>query len=289
MVSLVKRLVSNDGATVKHVWRLEDGNTIESVFLRHENYNYDSLCVSSQVGCNLKCAFCATGLSGLVRNLNANEILAQIQNTFEDVGAPERDFEVSYMGMGEPLLNLDFVLKSLKCLKSKYPGTRFSISTVGIVPKIHEMAERETDVYLHISLHAPNDYLRQTIMPIARRYPIMDILEAARHYTLVSGKVLRVNYLLLSGVNDSDVHADELVGLIKDLPVCLKISKFNSVPQIGFTPASNERHRKFTARCSRSGLCVYQFSSMGSDIGAGCGQLRSQISLHNHATTPVYQ
>lgn len=277
MLSIIKRLKSSDETTVKYVLELEDKNTIESVFIRF--MTYDSLCISSQVGCKLKCKFCTTGLSGFARDLTSNEIVAQIENIFGDVGVPVRDFKVSFMGMGEPLLNLDAVLIAQESLKSSYPSVRFSLSTVGIVPKIYELTGRNRDMQLQVSLHAPNDRLREEIMPITKKYPIRDVLKAAKHYAQMSGKIFRINYLLFDGVNDSDVCANELVDLIRDLPAFLKISKFNSISEIELNSASNERHKAFEVRCSQAGIHVYQFSSMGVDVQGGCGQLRAHLSI----------
>jgi 23S rRNA (adenine2503-C2)-methyltransferase len=280
MLSLVKRLHSNDGTTTKYVWKLEDYNTIESVYIRFASY--DSLGISSQAGCNLKCAFCATGLGGLVRNLTVDEIVAQVDQAFEEIGTPKRDFKVAFMGMGEPLLNFNAVINAQRYLRSKYPEMRFSLSTVGIVPKIYALAESTTDVQLQISLHAPNNPLRTRLMPVTKKYPLEDVLEAARHYVGVSGKMLRINYLLLDGVNDSDAHADELIELLRDLPAYLKLSKFNVIPEIDLSAASNQRHRAFEARCAQAGLRVYQFRSLGVDIDAGMGMLRSHVYQASH-------
>jgi 23S rRNA (adenine2503-C2)-methyltransferase len=275
VLKLIKRLPSNDRTSIKYVWGLEDKNTIESVYIRFAKY--DSVCISSQVGCSLKCAFCATGLGGLLRNLDTSEIIAQVESTFEDIGAPKRDCKISFMGMGEPLLNLGSVLNAQEHLKSKYPEMRFSLSTVGIVPKIYELVNTNTDIQLQVSLHAPNDYLREKIMPITKKYPIKEVLEAAKYYALISGKILRINYLLLNGVNDSDTHADELVKLIRGLPAYLKISRFNPVSGIDMTTTSDEQHKAFEAKCSRLKLRVYQFASMGVDVEGGCGQLRAHF------------
>lgn len=275
MLNMLKQLPSNDGTSIKFVWELEDKNVIESVYIKFNKY--DSICVSSQVGCNLSCKFCATGLDGLIRDLKSSEIIDQVESIFNIIGKPQKDFKISFMGMGEPLLNLEAVLEATEYLKSKYIDIRFSLSTAGIAPKIYELAKKNLDIQLQISLHAPNDLLRKEIMPITKKYPIKEVLEAATHYALTSGKIVRVNYLLLNGINDSDLHAEELVNLLRDLPVYLKISKFNPVSGIDKTPTKDNQIKAFENKCSKLNIRVYRFASMGVDVEGGCGQLRSKF------------
>lgn len=274
MLPIASRLASNDG-TIKYVWRLGDNNTIESVYLRFPKH--DSLCISSQAGCNLRCAFCATGLDGLVRNLTSDEIVSQVESLFEDQGPPERTFEVSFMGMGEPLLNMEPVIESIERLRSHYPDMLFSLSTVGLVPQIYSLAERELKLQLQISLHAPEDGLRSQIMPINTKYPIAEVLEAANHYASVTRSNFYVNYLLLDGVNDSDECAHALVALLKGMPAYTRIAMYNSISEIDLKPASQAQHEAFGKICAEGGLNMYQFNSLGVDIASGCGQLRSAV------------
>lgn len=278
-MKVIKRLMSNDQATIKYVWSLDDNNYIESVYLQFEEY--DSLCISSQAGCNLNCKFCATGLEGLKRNLTVSEIVGQVEGVFMDVGLPTRDFEVSFMGMGEPLLNLETILEAINRLKVNYPAIRFSLSTVGIVNKLYELKHKTTDLRLQVSLHAPNDELRTQIMPITKKYPISEVLEAAVAYAHFSEKYLTINYLLLNEFNDSEACAHELVKLLQGIPkevtTYLKLSRYNIISEFEFTCSPDEQHEAFEAICVQSGLNVYRWASKGVDIGGGCGELRSKM------------
>lgn len=278
---MLKRMTSNDGSTIKYVWKLTDNNTVESVYLRFDNY--DSLCISSQAGCNLGCGFCATGLNGLKRNLTTQEILNQVESVLNDVGSPKRDFEVSFMGMGEPLLNLEAVLEAMEHLKFNTPYIKFSLSTVGLVGKMYELAKRTKNLRLQVSLHAPNDNLRSQIMPITKKYPISEVLAAATHYAQYTEKYLTVNYMLLNGFNDSDECAYELVELLHSIPdsvtTYLKLSKFNPVSEIDFMHTPDERHKAFETICAQSSLKVYRWASKGTDIGGGCGELRAKLIM----------
>lgn len=281
MLSIFKSLHSKDRLVTKYIWELEDGNTIESTYIKFKNRDYDSLCISSQAGCQLRCAFCATRLDGFLRNLTTNEIIAQVEGLRRDI-YPKRNLQVSFTGMGEPLLNFDAVVNALTHLKSKYPKMRFSLSTVGIVPKLYKLAEHVSDIQLRVSLHAPNDTLRHQLMPIAKKYPIKEVIRAATSYATATGATIIFNYLLLSGVNDSDAHANELVNVLKGVPAHLRISKFSHVYEADFDVASNKRHKAFEAICTQAGISTYQFDSLGTDIGAGMGQLRFHPSVMLH-------
>lgn len=286
MLPIVARLASSRDNSVKYVWKLADNQTVESVFLAFDGH--DSLCVSSQVGCHMACSFCATGLDGLKRNLSASEIVAQVDGVIEDRGLPSRQFEISFMGMGEPLLNLKAVVEAITELKSRPYDLLFSLSTVGIVPKIYELAEMDINLLLQISLHAANDKLRSVLIPINSKYPIAEVLKAANHHASVKGNSLYFNYLLMDGVNDSDDAAHELVALLKDLPAYVKISRLNPISEIDLSPASNSRHERFEAICSEGGLNRYHFGSMGVDIEGGCGQLRTQVASSVSANQELF-
>jgi 23S rRNA (adenine2503-C2)-methyltransferase len=181
------------------------------------------------------------------------------------------------MGMGEPLLNTEAVVGAVERLGARYPEMLFSLSTVGIVPQIYALGERRLKLLLQVSLHAPNDALRSKIMPVNTKYPIAEVLKAARHYSSATGSDLYVNYLLLDGVNDSDECARELVALLKDLPAYTRIARYNSIDEIDLKPSARERHEAFAAICAEGGLNMYQFASLGVDIASGCGQLRSNV------------
>jgi 23S rRNA (adenine2503-C2)-methyltransferase len=269
---LTHRYLSKDGVSTKYVWDVENGSSIETVFIRFKDY--DSICVSSQAGCALKCAFCATGLGGFQRNLSDIEIIEQVYNILEDIDFLPRNPKISFMGMGEPLLNLKNVLEAHRLLLSKYPLMRFSLSTVGIVPKIYELAKQDSNIQLQVSLHASNDELRKEIIPITNKYPIKEILEAAKNYAISTNSIVRINYLLFEGVNDSISHAEELVDLLIDMPVYLKVSKYNPVLGVVLETPSDKKHTAFEDKCQKMGIKVYSFFSRGVDIEGGCGQLR---------------
>jgi 23S rRNA (adenine2503-C2)-methyltransferase len=274
LLPIVDRLASPDG-TVKYVWKLADENTVESVFLPFEYF--DSFCISSQAGCHLRCGFCATGLGGLIRNLDPKEIVAQVSSGLEDLGHPEqsRAINVSFMGMGEPLLNLDAVLASVEQMRAELGEFQFTVSTVGIVPKIEELAERDPRVFLQLSLHAPNDELRTKLLPINSKYNIAQILAAGQAHAKKVERYFVVNYVLFGGVNDSDECANQLVALLKGFDCYLKISRYNPVEGFDLVPSSEERSAEFAALCEKGGLNVLEFQSKGVGVAAGCGQLRA--------------
>ncbi|MCR4328347.1 MAG: radical SAM protein [Patescibacteria group bacterium] len=261
---------AESSVVTKYVWATRDGHTVESAHLQFRTREYDSLCISSQIGCAMKCAFCATGLQGIVRNLTGDEIILQVNGMLGDTQYPARGLEVSFTGMGEPLLNFSAVKSALEHIS---PDMRVVISTVGIAPGIRKLVGlRMTNLQLRVSLHAPNDELRTELMPITRQYPIGEVLAAAVEYADTLRTRVVLNYVLLKDVNDAEAHAEELVGLLNGLPVRLRLSRFSPVSETGFAESAN--HHAFEQICAQGGLDVYQFHSLGTEIGAGMGQFR---------------
>jgi 23S rRNA (adenine2503-C2)-methyltransferase len=275
IIRVINRQKSLDGST-KYVMAGSQNNTFESVYLNLEKY--ESVCISSQGGCAMGCVFCATGLDGFQRNLSDIEIREQVVAVLREQGSLGENVKVSFMGMGEPLLNLDNVIMAYRYLSSVFPRMRFSLSTVGITPKIIELSEYNTNIELQISLHAPNDDLRRTLMPICEKYGIRNLLNAAAFYNKKTGNSVRLNYMLLKGVNDSDQEVAELYSLLKGFPAKIKISSYSHIDNLNFKSCTREEHLSFTQKLSRLGLNVYNFFSSGTDIDGGCGQLRTRTS-----------
>lgn len=271
---LIEKQQSKDGLATKYIWTLSNGKIVESAYFKFPTRDYDGVCVSSQVGCNLGCTFCATGLEGLVKNLECEDIISQVERIIQDINYPERKIEVSFTGMGEPLLNFQPVLGALEYLEEKYSNIQFTLSTVGIVPEMYKLAQQKLKLQLRISLHAPNDDLRTTLMPITKKYSIHDVLNAAVHFAETTNQPVIINYLLLSGVNDANSYASELVKLLKGLPVRLRISRLSPVSETIFQSATNNKHKEFEKICVQGGIDTYQFENLGLDIEVGMGQMR---------------
>lgn len=273
-VEVVERRSSTDGA-VKYLLRYPDGSRVESVFFRMEgDRDKDAICISSQVGCTLSCSFCVTGTLGLMRNLSAPEVAAQVTSIFELEGfQPHRRHEVAYMGMGEPMFNLEAVLKSRRILVEAYPDMRFIISTVGIVPGIERLCREGRDFRLQISLHAPTDDLHTRIMAINKRYPIDVVLCAAQRFAEASGLPVNINYVLMSGTNDSDEYAHRLGALLEGRPFEVQLVVANPDPRIPYLPVSSRTLDTFAGILRTYALEPYQSVQLGLESGGGCGQL----------------
>ncbi len=271
-----KRSASALDPTVKFLFRLHDGELIESVLMKYK-YGY-SLCVSTQVGCRMNCAFCATGQGGLIRSLSAGEILGQIHaaQRAENI----RVSHVVLMGMGEPFDNYDNVLRFLKLVNEEdglHIGMRnISLSTCGVVPGIERLEQENLQLTLSVSLHAPNDQIRSTLMPINRRYPIAELMRACRHYADATSRRISYEYAMFSGVNDSDECAAELAALLKGTLSHINLIPANDVTESGLKSSSPERIRAFAELLQREGRNVTVRRSLGGDIDASCGQLRSK-------------
>ena len=273
---IVKRSVSALDPTVKYLFRLHDGELIESVLMKYK-YGY-SLCVSTQVGCRMNCAFCATGKGGLIRDLSAGEILGQIHAA--QLAENVRVSHVVLMGMGEPFDNYDNVLRFLRLVNDENGlniGMRcISLSTCGVVPGIEKLEKEDLQLTLSISLHAPNDRIRSAIMPINRKYPIDELMRACRHYAAATSRRISYEYAMLSGVNDSDECAFELAALLRGTLSHVNLIPANDVTESGLKSSPPERIRAFADILQRQGRNVTVRRSLGGDIDSSCGQLRSK-------------
>uniref|UniRef100_A0A832ICC2 Probable dual-specificity RNA methyltransferase RlmN n=1 Tax=Pseudothermotoga hypogea TaxID=57487 RepID=A0A832ICC2_9THEM len=270
---LIEKRVSKIDKTTKFLYELEDGNTIESVLLFHEGYA--TACISTQVGCPIKCAFCATGQSGYVRNLTVAEIVGQVLAVENDSGRNIRN--VVYMGMGEPFLNYDNVVKSIKILihpKMKDMGVRrITVSTVGIPDKITRFADEGLDVRLAISLHAASNEKRDTIVPINRKYSIEEVLQAAKIYQEKTDRRITIEYILIREFNDFDEDARRLAKLLKDLKAYVNLIPVNAT-SASFERPSHWKMVRFKEILLENGIEAELRQEKGADIEAACGQLR---------------
>ena len=274
-LKIMKEQVSRDG-TRKYLWELADGELMESVLLFHEGdytRKRTTLCLSTQVGCPMGCGFCATGKLGFKRNLTAGEIVSQVL----DLTAQFKINNLVYMGMGEPLLNLPDVLKSIKLLNHKEGQNigirRVTISTCGLVPQIEQLALSELDFVLAISLHAPNNELRNQIMPVNRQYPLAELMGVCRHYIAKTGKRITFEYALMKGFNDSLQSAKELAQLLQGIKANINIIPINAINQGLYQRPSAQVVNRFVSFLQEKGLVVVIREEKGSDIAGACGQL----------------
>jgi len=262
---------ATDGTT-KYLLQLEDNQRIEAVLLPYEDRV--SVCVSTQVGCALGCRFCATGVGGFVRNLTAGEIVDEVLTLQKET--PRSISHVVYMGMGEPLLNYDNVLKSLHLLNEEVGISmrRLTLSTIGITPAIRRLAVEKLQLTLAISLHAPNDALRRQLMPIVVKYPLHELIKACREYTDYTHRRITFEYLLLDGVNDSPDTARQLTSLLKGMLCSVNLIPYNVVAELPFRRPTKERVQAFRAILEKAGIVVTQRMERGHSVSAACGQLR---------------
>lgn len=269
-----KQISSVDG-TKKYLWNLNDGEKIESVLLLHKDRN--TACISTQVGCSLKCSFCATGKSGFSRNLKVSEIVGQVLAMSVEHG--ERIGNIVYMGMGEPFLNYDNLKKSIQILNSNeafdISKRRISVSTAGIIPGILKMAEDFPEVVLSVSLHAPNNRVRERLMPISQTYPFQQLIHTIKRYNEITGKRVTIEYLLIKEVNDSLEDAVLLTKALKDLKVNLNLIPVNPVNP-DFERPSFRHIAAFKEIIEKSGVDTVIRQEKGTDIAGACGQLKSQ-------------
>jgi 23S rRNA (adenine2503-C2)-methyltransferase len=280
----LEELESEDGETRKSLLELSDGETIESVLMLYEQRR--TACVSTQVGCPIGCAFCATGQSGFRRNLSTGEIvgqalhLARTARTQAPAAAERPLTNIVYMGMGEPLLNYESVWRSILLLTDAEAfglGARhITISTAGVVPGIRRLATERLQVGLAISLHATDDALRDTLVPLNRRYPIHDVLRAAAYYVERSGRRVTIEYALIADINDSAEQAGRLVELLGGLPTHVNIIPANPTEASPYQPSTRSRVDAFVAIVEGRGIPCTVRLRRGIDVLAGCGQLRSR-------------
>ncbi len=260
---------------LKYLFLLEDGNFIEAVVMKHD-YGV-SVCVSSQIGCNMGCAFCESGRLKKVRNLNPGEIVGQILKIEEDAGIKVNSVVV--MGIGEPFDNFENIKRFIYIIndaKGLAIGARhITVSTSGLVPKIYEFAELPLQVNLAISLHAPNDEIRNKIMKINKVYNIDTLIEAIKHYILKTNRRVTIEYVMLKGVNDSKECAERLVELLRGLNVYVNLIPYNETSHLEFSASSDRVKDEFFTILNNAGITVTVRRKFGTGISAACGQLRA--------------
>lgn len=285
---IVSRRQESDDGTIKWLFRLADGNEIETVFIPEEDRG--TLCISSQVGCTLNCHFCHTGTQRLVRNLTAGEIIGQLMTVFDDLddwpsGRDDRYVtSIVMMGMGEPLYNYDNVSTALKIVMDEagiaLSRRRITLSTTGILPQM-QACGKELAVNLAVSLHAVNDELRDVLVPINRKYPIAEVLQACRQYPrATNARRITFEYVMLKDINDSPADAEALVKLIAGIPAKVNLIPFNPWPGSVYETSSDAAIEAFARVVMRAGYASPVRKPRGRDILAACGQLKSASERH---------
>lgn len=276
-LEIVDKQVSAIDGTAKYLFRLRDGNLIESVLMKYKHGN--SVCISSQAGCRMGCKFCASTIAGLKRNLTPSEMLEQIYRIQKESG--ERVSNVVVMGTGEPFDNYDNLIRFLKLLtddKGLHISARnITVSTCGIVPRIKEFADENMQITLAISLHAPNNEKRKKMMPIANKYSIEELMEACRYFFQKTGRRITFEYSLADGVNDSEQDAKELIALVKGMNCHVNLIPINPVEELEFQGSAKKVAEKFKNKLEKSRINVTIRREMGRDIDGACGQLRRKF------------
>ena len=275
---VVRRQESKKDGTIKFLWELSDGNCVETVLMRYHYGN--TVCISTEVGCRMGCAFCASTLGGLVRKLEPFEMLDQVLFTQLDSGLPVS--HIVLMGIGEPLDNLDNVLRFLELVNHadgmNISMRHISLSTCGLVPKIDELAEHKLQISLAISLHGSNDSIRDQIMPVNKAYPIEVLLAACRRYYEATSRRIHFEYAMIDGLNDSVDCARELLRRLKGLPAHVNLIPLNHVEESPLKPSSRAAVQKFQQTLEDGGVTATVRRTLGGDIDASCGQLRRKYN-----------
>ena len=273
-VQMVTYQESKIDGTRKYLFELADGNVVESVWMKYKHGN--SVCISSQVGCRMGCRFCASTIDGLERNLLPGEMLDQIYYITKHTG--ERVSNIVVMGSGEPMDNYDNLLQFIRILSDEnglnLSQRNITVSTCGIVPKMRELAEENLQITLALSLHATTDEKRKKLMPIANKYGLKDVLEACKYYFEKTGRRLTFEYSLVSGVNDTEEDARELIALVGDLNCHVNLIPVNPIEERDYKESTAQAIRAFQNRLERSKINVTVRREMGRDIDGACGQLR---------------
>ncbi len=271
-LTAARKQVSRMDGTIKYLWELHDGNCIETVLMRYRHGN--TVCISSQVGCRMGCAFCASTLGGKVRDLSPGEMLEQVIFAQADGGVPVSN--IVLMGIGEPLDNFDNVLRFLELVNHLLGlniGMRhISLSTCGLIPGIRRLGELELQLTLSVSLHAPDGETRSRIMPVNRAYGVDELFEACHGYFDKTGRRISFEYAMIDGVNDADWQADLIVKKLRGMPGHVNLIPLNDVAESPLKPS--RRVRQFQQRLERQGVTATVRRSLGGDIDASCGQLR---------------
>ena len=273
----VRRQVSQRDGTIKYLWRLSDGNCVESVVMRYRHGN--TVCISSEVGCPMGCKFCASTLGGLVRRLTPSELFDQV--LFSQLDSGLEISNVVLMGIGEPLDNFDAVMKFLELVNSPEGlniGMRhISLSTCGLVDKIDLLAQRKLQLTLSVSLHAPDDETREKIMPVDKRWPVDELLAACRRYFDTTGRRVSFEYTMIDGVSDSPEKAELLARKLRGMGAHVNLIPLNAVRETGLKTSSREAVRRFQEILESAGIPATVRRTLGGDIDASCGQLRRKF------------
>ncbi len=279
---VVRKQESQKDGTIKYLWQLTDGNCVETVLMRYHYGN--TVCISTEVGCRMGCAFCASTIGGLVRKLEPYEMLDEVLFTQVDSGLPIS--HIVLMGIGEPLDNFDNVLRFLELVNSEegmnISMRHISLSTCGLVPKIDELAKKKLQISLAISLHGPNDAIRDKIMPVNKAYPIDELLAACRRYYDATSRRIHFEYAMIDGVNDSIADAKELLRRLKGLPAHINLIPLNHVEESPLKPSSKANVAAFQKCLEDGGITATVRRTLGSDIDASCGQLRRKYNQNKN-------
>jgi 23S rRNA (adenine2503-C2)-methyltransferase len=283
LISLVRSISADGGQTRKDLWRLHDGTLVESVLMKYSDRT--TVCISSQAGCGMDCPFCATGQGGLTRNLSASEITAQVVAAAkacasgELPGGPTRVSNVVFMGMGEPMANYKAVMQSIRNIVSPQPdglgisARSVTLSTVGVVSGIEKLIEEGIPVTLAVSLHTPDDELRDTLVPINNRYKVKEVLEAADRYEAKTGRRYSIEYAMIKDINDQKWRADLLGRLLKNRNAHVNLIPLNPTPGSKWTASAPEDERTFLRTLESYGVPVTVRDTRGREIDGACGQL----------------
>ena len=275
---VVRKQESQKDGTIKYLWKLSDGNCVETVLMRYHYGN--TVCISTEVGCRMGCAFCASTLGGLVRRLEPFEMVDQVLFTQVDSGLPIS--HIVLMGIGEPLDNFDNVLRFLELINHEsgmnISMRHISLSTCGLVPRIRQLAEKKLQLTLSVSLHAPTDEIRNTIMPVNKAYSTEELLEACRDYYAQTGRRISFEYAMIDGVNDTPQHARTLLRRLKGLPAHMNLIPLNHVEESPLKPSSHKAVMEFQKILEDGGVPATVRRTLGGDIDASCGQLRRKYT-----------
>ena len=275
-VRIKTKQVSSDG-TIKYLLEYPDGECVETVLMRFDNRANLTACVSSQVGCAVNCSFCATGKRGFIRNLNYKEIIEQVLTIQRDTGLKVTN--IVFMGQGEPLLNLDNVLKAMEVFNDSFQigQRRLTVSTSGIIPGINRLAEIDMQSTLAISLHAPNHELRKKLMPVEEKYNLKDLKTALKKYVEKTGRRITIEYLLIKDLNDTTEIAKQLAEYLHDIKCNINLIPYNPTADNDYKRPSNNSIMKFKCLLEHSGKKVTVRLERGADIDAACGQLKGKV------------
>lgn len=288
LLNEVRTITCDNGTTAKTLWKLHDGALIESVLMRYRDRS--TVCISSQAGCGMACPFCATGQGGLTRNLSVGEIVCQVQRAAADMehgamsGGPGKLSNVVFMGMGEPLANYNTILTAIRRMIDPSPiglglsARGITVSTVGLVPRIRQLADEGIPVTLAVSLHAPDDELRNELVPVNQRWNLREVLDAAWYYTRQTKRRVSIEYAMIRDINDQEWRGDRLGRLLKGHLAHVNLIPLNPTPGSKWTASRPEDEQKFVEAIERHGVPVTVRDTRGREIDGACGQLAAKES-----------